>query len=203
MFRVVIPVEDVQRIRYYKTYDNYLANPTPWDPHGPLPAANIINRFTDYRDTLASDCKIMLEYNKIIVYALTMTDCIDAVHRIQPTESVQYYQVSAPKELGTIEFTRKQEYKFRNYFKSKRITLEDCELLRNFIKDQQSLGAKIRLNDAMTRWLSRSAIRRAHYLSDAYYIDYCDERMEMIFSLTFGEHLKPKIFKLVQRTSTV
>jgi hypothetical protein len=105
--------------------------------------------------------------------------------------------------MGTIEFYRQPKYKFRNYFKGRAVTTETKQDLLKFITEQQSFGVELAFNDAMMRWLTRLPFRTGAggYLQESYYLEYNDSRMEMLFSLAFGEYLKPRVYKLVKRAS--
>jgi hypothetical protein len=200
-YRAAIKIDDIQKFRYYSSYDDYI-NYTPMvgGPRKHLSNKDEIVRYFDYLDNVPHDCKIRIEYDKVMVYANEVVHLDYAIGKIAPIGLVRYYQVNAPKEMDTIEFSREPKYKFRNYFKCKSITIEAKQSLLNFIAEQQSFGVELAFNDAMMRWLRRPPYRGyGGMLQESYYIEYNDNRMEMVFSLAFGEYLKPRIYKLVKR----
>lgn len=205
-YRASIDITDIQRMRYYNSYTDYI-NYAPlfsgMSANRPLPNKDEIERYFDYRDNVPHDCKLRIEFDRLFIYANDLAHLHYAVAKIAPTLKVRYYQVVAPRDVDTIEFSRKTEYQFRNYFKAKKISTEDRDTIKDFIAKQQALGAKIRLNDSMNRWLNSTRKVSYYYLSESYYVEYVDERIQMLLSLVMGEYLRPKIFKLVQRSSTV
>lgn len=206
-FRVVINIDFIEKFRYYKSYDDYINHTTPWRSNNkPLANKDEIVRFYDYRDQLTDDCKIRIEHGRVIIYGIDLAHLESAVDKIDSFGSVKYYEVSVPKEQGTIEFSRPPKFKYRNYFKAKSITIEDRKTIHQFIIDQTSFGAEVSLNDSMKDWLlimNVSSWNRGGYLREGFYVEYNDCSMEILLSLSFGEYLKPVVYKLVQRTTTV
>jgi hypothetical protein len=194
-------------MRYYSSYGDYVDYTPIWSgmPPNRRPLANKaeLERYFDYKDSLTHDCVLRIEFNKLYIYANDLAHLDYAVDKIAPNGPVKYYQVNAPKEVDTIEFTRQPKYKFRNYFKCRSVTFEAKAALLNFITEQQSFGAELAFNDSMMRWLRRPPYLNGYpgMLHESYYIEYNDNRMEMVFSLAFGEYLKPRIYKLVKRAS--
>jgi hypothetical protein len=152
----------------------------------------------------ASGAKVRIEYEKVIVYANSIRELQTAVDVLQPTGSVHFYMASAPVEMDTIEFARQPKFKFRNYFKSRIITPETKSSIRSFIDDQRNNGSSIQINDAMNLWLSRKSYNKNgnSYLPESYYIEYDDESFRTLLALMFGDLMKPKVFRLVQRSAS-
>ena len=203
-YRVSLAIPDIQRMRYHHSYDDYVNFTPAWaavSTNRALANKDELERYFDYKNTVPHDCKIRIEYDKLYVYANDLGHLQYAVDNIVPSGSVRYYQVSAPKEVDTIEFARQPKYKFRNYFKGRSVTAETKQDLLRFITDQQSFGVELAFNDAMMIWLKRPPFRTGAggYLQESYYLEYNDTRMEMVFALAFGEYLKPKVYKLVKR----
>jgi hypothetical protein len=201
-YRASLVIEDIQRMRYYSSYDDYASYISPYsgNSNNHLFNKDELERYFDYKDSLTHDCMLRIEFNKLYIYANDLAHLDYAVDKIAPIGAVKYYQVNSPKEMDTIEFSREPKYKFRNYFKCRSITLEAKAALLNFITEQQFFGAELAFNDSMMRWLRRPPYRgHGGMLQESYYIEYNDNRMEMVFSLAFGEYLKPRIYKLVKR----
>jgi hypothetical protein len=195
-------------MRYHSSYDDYMDYAPVWSrsPNGrphrkPLANKAELERYFDYKDSLTHDCMLRIEFNKLYIYANEIAHLDYAIGKIAPIGLVRYYQVNAPKEVDTIEFSRQPKYKFRNYFKCRPVTFETKAALLNFIIEQQSFGAELAFNDSMMRWLRRPPYLSGYpgMLHESYYIEYNDNRMEMVFALAFGEYLKPRIYKLVKR----
>lgn len=201
-YRASLVIDDIQRMRYYSSYDDYEDYTPIWSGSSNKTLANKdeLERYFDYKDSLTHDCVLRIEFNKLYIYANDLAHLDYAVDKIAPTGAVKYYQVNSPKEVDTIEFSRQPKYKFRNYFKCRSITLEAKGALLNFITEQRSFGVELAFNDSMMRWLRRPPFRgHGGMLQESYYIEYNDNRMEMVFALAFGEYLKPRIYKLVKR----
>ena len=201
-YRASLVIEDIQKMRYYSSYDAYMDYTPIWSGSLNRSLANKaeLERYFDYKDSLTHDCMLRIEFNKLYIYTNDLAHLDYAVDKIAPIGAVKYYQVNSPKEVDTIEFARQPKYKFRNYFKYRSVTLEAKAALLNFITEQQSFGVELAFNDSMMRWLRRPPYRgHGGMLQESYYIEYNDNRMEMVFALAFGEYLKPRIYKLVKR----
>jgi hypothetical protein len=166
----------------------------------PLDNKDEINRYFDYKNSKSSDCNIRLEINKLFIYSNDLSYLQQSVNAISPIliDGVVYYKVICPKEDGVMEFAKEPLYKFREYFKSKQISYNDRLLIRDFIETQKSYGVRVKVNSTMDSILN-STNRNGYWIREGSYIEYDDERMRMIFLLTFGEYLKPKTYKLVKR----
>lgn len=197
-YRASIDIKDIQRMRYYNSYQDFVNYVPSWSviSNRGLTNKDEIIRYFDYMNNVPHDCKLRIEFNRLFIYANDIAHLDYAVDQIAPSGKVKFYKAVAPKDDGTIEFSRQPQYKFRNYFKDRAITVDVKKSLMSFITDQKSFGADIKFNDAMLRWLNNSTY---NFVRESYHVDYNDEKLGIILQLMFGEYLKPKVYKLVKR----
>lgn len=203
-YRVSIDIKHIGKFRYYKSYNEYLNYQTVWTAKNlPLSNKDEINRYFDFKDN-NTDCGYRLEFSRLYVYSNDLEKLEEAAVKIDSRGFVSYFKAITPRETGTIEFAKQPQYKFRNYFKSVKVDPEFKSRMLEFIETQREFGTRMAFNPSMMEWISRPPIRPGvHvYISESWFVDYDDERLQLLFELLFGECLKPAVYRLVQRTAT-
>ena len=203
-YRVTIDIDNIQKLRYYEWYHEYINYQATWAVRNePLTNRDVIDRYFEIKDT-AKDCRFRIEYGRLYIYSNDLQFLEHAVDHINSPGASKFYSAIAPLQKDTIEFVRQPKYKYRNYFRAIKVDQQFKTMMLNFIESQQSLGAKVDISSSMKHWLNQqySNPRINSYLDEYYYIEYDDERLEAVFGLLFGEYLKSRVFMLVQRTPT-
>jgi hypothetical protein len=199
-YRAVIDMPNVQRFRYHRSHDEYLAHQPPWQPrpNKPLPNKDELDRFLDFKRQATTECGFRIEYDKAMIYSNDLQKLESVIDSISASGSVKIFSVEFPLEEDTIEFAKEPKYKFRNYFRSKSISPEQKTELSDFINNQNQNGNEIEFNNSMMLWLRRTTIGHP-YVRDSYYVEYNDEVCRTVLALMFGDILHPKVFRLSKR----
>lgn len=203
-FRVAITIPNVHRTRYHRSYAEFISYKPQWSStiHKNLTNLAEIERYFDFKHhPHTGTLMTRIECDKFLLYSDDPVELERSVNQIDAAGAVTYHSAIAPKEQGTIEFSRPPKYKFRNYFRQQSVDADFRKSIREFIEDQQTNGAEIKLNDSMTRWLTRQMYSKngSGYLYESFYIEYSDDGFDTLLTLMFGEFLKPKVYRLVQR----
>lgn len=206
-YKLAIAVLNIERVRYYKSYYEYVNRPNYWNAPTPsLPNKDELDRYFAWRTTVdKTQCIVRIEHGKLMVYSNDLKLLESSANSIAVWKDVKYTAAEFPEEDHVLQFVNPPKFNYRIYFRAKSVNEDFRKRIGDFIADQKTNGTNISLNGAMSSWLTRQPWSKngIFYLRDSYYVDYCDDGFGTALLLMFGEQLNPRIYRLVQRTPVV
>lgn len=219
-YKVCMDVESNFRRSHCDGYDDYLQYVADTDGQwfygnsarrpplvSDIPAREEVARYYRWSDSVDKSVHnygTRQEGKRLSLYSNDPTFLKDAAAAIDPVKGVKgYYHAKVPTEPDILIFKSPPKYAYRKYFKAAHAKSQFRDSLLEFIKTQQEMGTRIALSRSLDKHLNRASSFGGWYVSDSACIDYDDESMEMALMLMFGENMKPRTYRLLQRTDTV
>jgi hypothetical protein len=158
---------------------------------------NFINWRNIYTKKENKQAMLRLEGNTAGIFSNDL-DLLKTLKNIQPNLNICYTTVDIDLTLDTSVkyFLQEPKFKYRVYFKSKRISDDTKKQLDSFVKRYESTGTTILPCPALQNWLNGNTPQwRSNYLSSAYHLNYNDESSGSLIALMFPG-LIHKFYKL-------
>ena len=212
-YRVRVKIEHLRR-SYYCTPDEFEERCAKGSFYGKI-APNVLKEIRDNKDSIMKllefkqayrkdrSVTIRMEYDTMSVFHNDLQFLHDSFDNI-PNVVTDYSLVETNGYVGVKTFVNEPKYKYRVYFKSKRIDPSVKESIDKIIKTNKDL----RPGPALKSWLKEKHNSTGwrswyiNYLSSNYFIDYNEESYLSYFALMHGEILGKK-YKLEKRAEVV
>lgn len=153
------------------------------------------------RKTKNKNSTLRIESNSCSVFSndLQFLHTLDQLH---PDVTVQYTEVQKSQFSGIKYFVRQPTHKYRIYLKSKRVSDELIDDLRDLITKNKTLYPSPSLLSWVVPKSLRTSFWKYRYTSAAHFIDYDDESTLSYLALMHGELIGKK-YKLEKRPQPV
>lgn len=138
--------------------------------------------------------KIRFDYHSLSIFSNDLSTLLDLDNILDV--DVKFTQIILEGD-PSVKLMRNPKHPMRVYFKSKIVTADFIEDLREFLIRYEKVAFP---SGALKRWLYISDSRnwRQKYLDSSYFIDYDNESFSSILNLTFDKFLG-KTYKVEQR----
>lgn len=178
----------INRIERFKTQDRKWPE---WATFGNF--SNIkydqIEKYFDFRDNM--DKSLMtnrIEGDKVSFFSNDLS-LFAPLYFIDPKLTLTEAKVLNP---GTLYLKRQPKYKFRTYFKGKRMPVDFPQSVLNFLESYKN----VKVSAGLERFVnSRANWNRFVYLHGSYFVDYDDEGMITVLHMLFG-HMVGRTYTL-------
>lgn len=143
-----------------------------------------IKEYFKWRETNADYVTIRVEGDKISVFCCDL-NLLTTLETINP--QVTYTKV-IPLKNDTLYFKKTPKFKYRTFFKSKRITTEFGQNVLDFAK-RYNTSTEIKLSSSIVKFIKERNINRYTYLHGSYFVDYNNESVKSLVYMFFGDML--------------
>lgn len=143
-----------------------------------------IKDYFEWREVNKDFITVRVESDKVSVFSCDL-NLLTTLEAINP--KVTYTKALALKS-DTLYFKKAPKYKFRTFFKSKRITNEFRNNVISF-SEQYAKGSDIKLSKALVNFLTERNINQYTFLHGSYFIEYNAESIKSLIYMFFGDML--------------
>jgi hypothetical protein len=173
----------LERARYKSTWLNTIE----------LTDFSVIEKYLDWRNKNKDYVTIRLEGDRVSVFSNDL-DLLKTLEKLG--SSVEYTQAIA-LQADTLYFKSKPKYKFRTFFKGKRIPTAFPSLVLDF-NNRYGNKPDINISPALINMLNNRSITAFSYLHGSYYIEYNTESTLSLIHMMFDD-MVGKTYKLEKR----
>jgi hypothetical protein len=142
----------------------------------------IIKDYFNWRETHKDYVTIRVEGDKVSVFSCDLS----LLQTLENINSDVTYTKAVVLKADTLYFKKVPKYKYRTYFKSKRITNEFSQNVIDFA-DRYKNNEDLKLSPALIKYLSGRNVNRYTYLHGSYFIEYNNESMKSLIFMFFGD----------------
>lgn len=143
-----------------------------------------IKHYFDWREAHKDYITIRVEGDKVSVFSCDL-NLLTTLESINP--NITYTKATALK-ADTLYFKKTPKYKYRTFFKSKRITTEFSKTVVEFA-DQYAHNKDLNLSPALIKYLNGRNVNRFTFLHGSYFIEYNNESLKSLIYMFFGDML--------------
>lgn len=161
-----------------------------------LSKQHVVKKFLEFKlDAKKNEVTIRIEGNAISFFSNNL-DLLLSIKDWDPTLKVDITECKLGEYSGVKYFVRQPKNRYRVYLKSKRVTTDLIDQLKDMLEKHNSLKP----SKGLEKWLKNigRGTWRHRYCSSAYSIDYDDESMLSYLAICHGEILGKK-YKLEKR----
>lgn len=130
-------------------------------------ARSNIHSIADFITGISSPYKLIIENKTMRIYSSDL-NIIQAIEYIPFVQRRRYSQVIIDRQKNTIKL-KKPKHCYRSYFRETRVTPEEKEVIRQFLKTQPD----VRVGEGLKLWLDESpSAYISRYTRDYFFVDY-------------------------------
>jgi hypothetical protein len=210
-YRVRITIRGLSRGHYFSPneFEERFKKNTLWGRMGDAEKAVIANNMPAIKQTLAfkhqyyknKDVTVRVEGNTFAVFGNDLQFLHDQFDNLSDY-TPEFTKVETSGFKGTLSFAKEPKYKYRVFFRSKRVD----ESFRPELKKIIEKNTKLRPSPALKSWINTQDNMKGRWwyslISAHFFIDYNEESYLSYLTLVYGDQLGKK-YKLQKRPDIV